>query len=101
MEKQIKIRMEYVNKSYAQQPIVYALKNAHGMSYISQILAQSDTYAKMKSSNQWNDKISFEENKNAYKKKYLQSISDEDKQSFKKIESIYNADKKRFWELYV
>jgi hypothetical protein len=99
MQKQIAERMVYISQSYAQKKIVDGLKNAHGMYYVSEILAQSKAYAKMKKEEIRNSHVNFDQNKKTYKEKIIEG-NESNKERFTKIDAIYQADKQKFWELY-
>lgn len=99
INKKIQVRMSYIQKSYAQEKIVYGMKNANGMKYIAELLAQSSAYTTMKEQGMRDEKASFEQNKEAYKKNTLVS-KEANAEKFAKIETIYKTDKTRFWELY-
>ncbi len=99
MKKVVDARMVYIEKAYTQQSVINRLHSAHGMYYIGKVLAESKGYLVMKEAGIWDDRLhDFDKNKMSYKQKIFDAA--EDKQKYIKIDAIYNADKKKFRELY-
>jgi len=91
--------MDYINTSYNESHLLSALKSAQGMQAITDILAESQAYKKLKDENKRDDKLSFSENKTQYMNTLQIKFSDIPKEYFLKLNDLYTNPSK-FWELY-